>query len=408
MTPADRDAGPGRIVLSALAVTVACTLPLLLTGGLAVQLQQDLRFGVVALGGAIAVYRATGAVLAIPLGRYVDRLGPATSMRVATGLAAVACLGIAATAENWGILAVWLALAGVSNVMGQSGANISLTRAVRPRRQGIAFGLKQSALPAAGALAGLSVPLLALTVGWRWAFVATALLALGAGVAVPPAGEAMRRHAAEAVNRAASRRPFVLLAIGLFFGMGAASTLTAFTVDSAVASGIDVGTAGILLTGGSLAAIAVRLVTGVLADRRGGRHLPVVAGLLLTGSLGYVLMGVPRTVWFVLGVVLAFGAGWGFNGLFWFSVVRLNQATPGRATGLVMPGGSIGGMVGPLVFGGIASQWSYSHAWMTAASWAVLAGVFVILGRRQVLKEAHGGATGSSAPPDVPGVIRPR
>ena len=41
----------------------------------------------------------------------------------------------------------------------------------------LAFGLKQSSVPLATFLSGLAIPFVALTLGWRWAFVLAAALA---------------------------------------------------------------------------------------------------------------------------------------------------------------------------------------------------------------------------------------
>ena len=44
------------------------------------------------------------------------------------------------------------------------------------RRRGAAFGIKQAAAPLATLLAGLAIPVFALTLGWRAAFLAACLL----------------------------------------------------------------------------------------------------------------------------------------------------------------------------------------------------------------------------------------
>jgi MFS family permease len=370
-------------VSSALAVTVASTMPLLLAGALAVQLQRDLSFTAVGVGGAIAVYRASGTLLGPLLGRATDRIGAAASMRVAAAIAAVTSVAIALFATDWLTLAALLAFGGTANVLGQSGANASLSSKVPMRMQAFAFGLKQSALPLSGVLAGLSVPLIALTVGWRWAFVANAVLAVAAGAAVRTTAPGQRRDAS-APARPPISLPTLLLAAGLFFGMGAASTLSAFTVDAAVVNGMDPGAAGLLLTVGSATAILVRLIIGFLADRHPGRQLPTVALMLFIGSIGYVLLALPGTISFGLGVAIAFGFGWGFNGLFWYSVIRLNADAPGRATGSVMPGGMAGGVAGPLLFAWVVDSLGYSLAWTGAAAWGLIAGALVLTARRAV------------------------
>ena len=58
----------------------------------------------------------------------------------------------------------------------QTAVNLALTRARLPRL-GLAIALKQSGMPTAAMIGGATVPLLALTLGWRSAFV------LGVGIA---------------------------------------------------------------------------------------------------------------------------------------------------------------------------------------------------------------------------------
>jgi MFS family permease len=58
-----------------------------------------------------------------------------------------------------------------------------LSNAVPARRLGAAFGIKQSAPPATTMMAGLSVPLLAVTLGWRAGYLTSAVLAAIVAVA---------------------------------------------------------------------------------------------------------------------------------------------------------------------------------------------------------------------------------
>jgi MFS family permease len=371
-----------RLVSLAMLLTVVCTMPLWLVSALSVQMRADLGYGIVALGGAVAVQRVGGAVLAWPLGRVADRVGPTAAMRTAAGLAALSALGIAVFVRSYLGLAVLLLVSGASNALGQTAANLALVRAVPGHRQGTAFGIKQSALPVGSLLAGLTVPLIGLTVGWRWAFVLAAGLSLFVLVSVPRDRVQRYRTPDGVTNRIRRRQPLFVLAAGLFFGMGAAMGLTTYTVESATASGVGVGAAGLLLTLGSAASIVTRLVAGRLADRRGGRHLVTVARMQFAGALGLVLIatGVPSLL--LVGTLIAFALAWGFNGVFWFAIVRLSPATPAAASGLVMPGGMLGGVVGPIVFGVIAETVSFQVAWLAAASWSVIAGTLMLVGRR--------------------------
>ena len=115
--------------------------------------------------------------------------------------------------------------------------------------------------------------------------------------------------------------------------------------------GIDQGLAGLLSSVCSAAGLATRLVAGVRADRRGGRHLAAVIVLLAGGATGYALLATGEPALFAAGGLVGFCLGWSWPGLFNLAVVRNNPAAPGAATGITQTGTYIGAVAGPLVFG---------------------------------------------------------
>jgi predicted MFS family arabinose efflux permease len=112
------------------------------------------------------------------------------------------------------------------------------------------------------------------------------------------------------------------------------------------------------------------------------RHLRTVAVLVAVGVAGYLALGSGIADLLIPATLLAFGAGWGYNGLFNLAVVRAFPQSPARATGITQIGTYIGGMVGPLGFGLLVDHQGYDLAWiLCAAVAAVGSGVFLI-GRR--------------------------
>ncbi len=122
-----------------------------------------------------------------------------------------------------------------------------------------------------------------------------------------------------------------------------------------------------MLTLGSATGISMRLLAGVRADRRGGRHLPVVSVLLLGGALGYLLLAPGAVPTHLLGALVAFGSGWAWPGLFNLAVVRLNPGSPAAATGITQTGVYVGALSGPVVFGVVVDTAGYGLAWTLAA-----------------------------------------
>ena len=375
-----------RPVLLAVAVATAGVVPAFLTGGLAVQIRAEFGFGEGALGLAVAVFFALSALASVASGRLVERVGSFLGMRLAAAVSAVSLLAVSALAGSWWGLVACLVLGGLGNSISHPATHLFLAREVSQGRQGLAFGVKQAAIPVATLLAGLAVPSIATTVGWRWAFASCAALALCVVLLVPGGGEGGLRHVKEARAGDVPLTPLVLLALGIGLGSAAANPLGVFTVESAVAAGIEVGVAGLLLALGSAAGVTVRVVAGHLADKMNSGRLRLVAGMLGVGTVGFVLLASGAIPWLMLGVVLAFAAGWGWPGLFNFAIVKTNPRAPAAATGITQTGASSGAAAGPLAFGFVVEGSSFGTAWLLYGALALVAAVTVLVGRHMLLR----------------------
>ncbi|CAN5197395.1 N/A [soil metagenome] len=377
-------------MLLAVSVATCGVIPAFLTGGMAVQIRDELDFGEGSLGLAIAVFFASSSLASFVSGRVVERVGYSLGMRVAVLVSAASLLSVAALAGSWAVLVSCLALGGLANAISHPATHLFLARRVSQGRQGLAFGVKQAALPTATLLAGLAVPSLATTVGWRWAFVVSAALALVVSLLVPKEDpDAGPHRPKDKVARTGDARlgPLLLLALGMALGSAAANPLGAFVVESSVAAGIEVGAAGLLLALGSAVGIGVRVLLGWFTDRREGGSLNLVAGMMALGTLGFLLLAGGAGWVLVIGVVLAFGAGWGWPGLFNFAVVKTSPGAPAAATGVTQTGASGGAAVGPLVFGLVVEGSSFDTAWLVSGALVFLASVAILAGRRMLLRD---------------------
>jgi cyanate permease len=300
---------------------------------------------------------------------------------------------VAAFAYSYASLIAVLLCSAWCNVLGQLSSNLTLARYVPATRLGLSFGIKQSAIPLATLLSGVAVPAVALTVGWRWAYVIGAALALAA-LLVAPQDTAGRERTVPAPGERATAALSVIGIAGAL-AAAAANALGIFLVASAVERGISPGIAGLTLTMGSVVGLTLRLTHGWLADRRSGGHVAVVAGSLLLGAGGLALLAVPGTPALVIGTVLGFGLGWAWPGLLQFAVVRLNPSAPAAATSIVQAGVYAGGFIGPVGFGFIATHASFPTAWFTGAVTMVVAAALMVLGRRMLV--AHRSAREAAA-----------
>jgi predicted MFS family arabinose efflux permease len=238
--------------------------------------------------------------------------------------------------------------------------------------------VKQAAIPICTLLAGAAVPVVALTLGWRWAFVLAAGLALAAIPLVPAEQRHTRRAHADGRDQATAA--LIVLGAAATLAGGAANALGTFLVDSAVERGVSPGPAGLALTlGGAVCAFA-RIVGGWQADRFPTRQVGMIAGLLAAGAIGLALLAVPGTPAMVAGVVLGFGLGWSWPGLMNFAVVRLHPQAPAAATSITQTGVYAGGCLGPLCLGALASVAGYPTMWAVAAASMVSAAGLMIVG----------------------------
>jgi MFS family permease len=406
-------AGAIRTAIGAISTTIACVVPVFLVGGLAVQIRDELRFSPAGLGLIVAVYFGVSALASLPSGRLVERYGPASTARAAILLAAGCLLAIAAAAHSFDALIGLLAASAGANALGQLASNVALAERIPPRRQGFSFGVKQSAIPIATLLAGAAVPAVALTLGWRWAFVAAAGLALTALTLVPPDGRTRRRRTAR-TDADQATAALVVVGLGATLAAGAANALGTFLVDASVARGVTPGLAGLTLTFGSAICVFSRVAAGWLADRRearaarptdgqaagdqadpatrnsrrGGGHVAVLAGLLVVGACGLAVLALPGPVALVTGVTLGFGLGWAWPGLMNFAVVQLNPTAPAAATSITQTGVYAGGCLGPLAFGPIATHAGYPQAWLSGAVAMLFSAMLMLLAREMLSRHA--------------------
>lgn len=380
--PGTSTAGLGPVAFG----IVAAILPVFLLGSLSIEIRGELGYGEATAGLILAAFFGASAVVSSRIGRVIDRVGPRRGLSVALAGVLVLQLLIGATARHPAVLALMAAAAGVCNATAQLSANVFIARDLPPQRQGLGFAVKQSAMPGASLVAGLTLPAIALTVGWRWVFVLGAVLAGAAMFLVRSRLPIDEPQSAEHATAAAEEDPpprgaLGSLAVAAAFSTAAAITLGGFFVESAIDAGIDAGIAGLAFAVGSLVSILVRLGVGIAADRRPGNLLGVVAAMLALGAL--------TSMWFtwrspavqLIGVPLAFGAGWAWPGLFNLSVVRAAPRFPGRATGITQTGTYVGGAAGPIIFGAMAESAGYTAAWWLAAALGLGAAAAVLVGR---------------------------
>ncbi|MFQ5967386.1 MAG: MFS transporter [Acidimicrobiia bacterium] len=373
----------GRQVASPIAITILAVLPAFLVGALAVEIRAELEFSDLRLGALVTIFAVTG-FLASPLaGRLIDAKGEkagavASSTLVAGGLA------VAMLSQSWTALAVAYVIAGLGSAAANPTANLALVTRVPPARQGLAFGLKQAAIPIAIFLAGVAVPAVGLTVGWRWAFAGGAVAALSLAINAARSSPVTGRREASARRGTGDPVPLLLVAGVGFLAIAGVQAVATFLVVAAVDLGIGSGAAGFLLAAASLVGIAVRIGSGWMVDRVPGRSvLLIIASYMAIGAVGLALIAFAEVfVAFGLGTLLGLGAGWSWNGMMHFVVVRGYPEAPASATSILQTGLLAGAASGPLLFGWIVTNGEFRSAWLVAGAALLMAAVLATVAWR--------------------------
>lgn len=403
-----------RLVILALACTL---LPTFLIGALAAPLGADLGVGTGTIGAAVSAFFITASTLSVVGGRIVDRFGDALGFRVGLVGVALATAGIGFLASTGVHLFLGFLLIGASLTLVDAAIARSIAFGVGWRRQGLAFGLKESSVPTASMLAGVSLPLLGATLGWQIPFRIVAVLALLVAASVPreprvpPAGTTGTPAGAEhgageagggvdgevaATTTAVDTSPLTLLAVASGIGGGVAAAVVTFLVPTALMVGLGATAAGLVLAGASVISILVRLAVGVAADRHPRRLMEMIVvglgcGLVGTTALALAAWGRAPTAQvgelvapvadpgtlsvtlLVVGAVLLVGPGWGWTGLVFLTAVRLLPDHPARASSRILMGLAGGGAVMPLAAGWGAERFGFGWTWGVASALMALA-----------------------------------
>lgn len=375
-------------ILGASLLTTLGTLPVFLLGAQSVFVRDELGFGQSRFGVVVGGFFASAAVFAILGGMVADRIGRRWSTVLAGLLSATGTLGVAFLARSWAVLLALMVVLGMANAACQVTANLSMARAIPPHRRGLGFGVKQSAIPVAILLAGLSVPVARSLVGWRGTFVvvsAAALVVVLVGLRLTAAD---RQAAPDPAGRdRAAMAPLLVTMVAIALASAAANSLGAFVASWGFEVGLSPTEAGLLMAVGSALNITVRLLSGFLADRRHGRNLPVVAAQMLVGAVALAVLSWPSPASYVPATIVAFALGWSWPGLLLYAVVRIGRDQPATASGVVQAGAFAGGAAGPLLFGLLVDAAGYRPAWQAAAITFLAASALVVLARRMFISD---------------------
>ncbi len=382
--PGPSTQGTARAIWVTIAATSLGVLAPFLVGALSVLMQRDFAIGPQDIGLAVGAFFTVAGVVARVQGRMVERIGTAPSLGVATAVATAALLMIA-TAGSWTTVVLGLVLGGTASAMIHPATAQLLADSVGDRRLGLAFGFKQSGAPVSTMLAGLAVPAVGLSIGWRPTFLIASgvVLAVGSTLVSLVKGAVPSPYRSEGHGATRPHRGLWLLALGAGLGNAGGNALAALLVDGGVRfSGVTEATAGYTLGAVSAGAILVRIGLGVAVDRGRADSDRLLVWMPGLGVIGATVLAFPSPASFVVGAAVAYPIGWGWSGLLHHRVVAPQRHAAARMTGVLMTGFSLGAAGGPLMLGFVAHQTSYRLAWISTGLLFALSAAAIRSGRK--------------------------
>lgn len=334
-----------------------------------------------------AVAMVTGAIT----GALVDRLGAALLLQL-TLLAAALGLGLLATAVLPLTLLSAVLLGSAYGPYNPASAQI-LSERVTPKCRPLVFSIKQLGVPLGGMLAGVTIPVLALTVGWRLTLVVVATLTL---LAIPALRSLRRSTGGATAGERLGLRSALLGSLTLplrhqalryytlaaFLFAGCQMALGAFFVVYLVESvGLSLLAAGSVFAALQIGGVVGRLTWGFAASHwLSPRYLLAGLSLSIAGLLAAVTTISAEWPWFSLllfGLLLGL-CSFGWNGVLLSEITRLaHSSKAAEVTGGVqffMFGGVV---VVPPLFGALVTssghyEWGFAMIAVAAAANAAL------------------------------------
>lgn len=288
---------------------------------LALSVTADTDWPLLAVMAVFSLAQVVGALVGVPVGRWLDLRGPRVVMTVGAAVAALSLVGIALAPTLWGFAVAWTAAGAATAALFYPPAFAALTRWYGPWRVRALTTLTLVAGLAGTVFAPLSAALDG-WLGWRGAYLVLALAVALVAVplhalalrppwtAVPPPSPEEEAREALRVRPVVRSRAFLALAGALTLGSFGVYAVPVNLVPMLVERGLDTGTAAWVLGVGGIGQVLGRLGYTPLNRRVGvlARSTAVLAVCALTTVLFAVVCG-PVALLFAVSVLAGVGRG---------------------------------------------------------------------------------------------------
>jgi MFS transporter, FSR family, fosmidomycin resistance protein len=346
---------------------------------------------------ALTAFNVVSAVSQTPVGFFVDRTGPRVNL-IGGLLLGSAALAIAGAANSFWVFVAMFAVMGLANTVYHPADYTLLSERVSSRRMTQVFSFHTCSGMIGSAVAPVSLLFMQAAVGWRGAFLCSALLGVVAALFLALQGEPPLVRPAHAKPHGGDKAVSGSNVVGwrLLLSAPILLNLAFFVLLSMVGGGLNqylvVALGALYATPPALANTALTglltmsaigvLLGGALAARTARHSVVACMGLLVTGAastlIAFVDLGALLLVLIVSLSGLASGTAMPSRDMIVRSVTPAGSF--GKVFGFVTTGLHVGGIVAPLIFAQFLDHGHPRAVFLFVAACALVAVATVVFG----------------------------
>jgi predicted MFS family arabinose efflux permease len=355
-------------------------------GLLAIYVLDALQISRAQLGSVIAIGTMIGALVSVPAGRAVDKIGARNAVIVVFAATGSAFLVFAA-APSYGIMIVGSAVAAAALGGNNPATNKVIALHYPEGRRSLVTGLKQSGVPLAVVASGTLLPTAAEAIGWRHTLGLVGVTAMGlallsrAAIPAPESDTSPPASLAAAAGSTMGRMALYPFLLG--FANASIFFIPLFAEEILGSSAVRAGRAIAVL---GAAAMVGRIAWARVAERRRS-YVGVLRLLAAVGAVAYLVVALSARFggWWqlVAGCVLIGASASSWNAVGMLAVIHeAGTEGAGRASGVVQFGFLLGLSVGTPVQGWTVDlTGAYTVLWLLSTAAAAVA--WIVLPREQ-------------------------